>query len=325
MTSAPWLVGDVGGTSARFGLVDPGDAAAHDERVFHTGDFPAFVDAVERYFAEVAPAVRPTAAAVAFACPVVGDEVRLTNASWEFSIAAARTRLGLERFVALNDFTALALSLPALEPARDLSTLKDGTASPDAPLALLGPGTGLGVSGLVPWRDGARSGWTPLATEGGHQDLTVGDEREWAIYRRLRTEHGGHVSAERVLSGPGLPALHAALAAIDGVAAAPLSPSEVTAAAATGDALAREAIALFSGWLGSFAGDLVLTLGALGGCYVGGGVVGKLGELFDRERFVARFLAKGRFAAYLEPVPVWLITHPTPALIGSARALAANG
>lgn len=311
------LVGDVGGTHARFALVDPA-GALRDQRVLASAEFGELAEAVERYLSEV-DAVDVGEAAVAVACPVLGDDVRLTNLHWTFSIAATRERLGLSRLRVLNDFEALALSLPALVAA-DLEVLREGERVAAAPHALIGPGTGLGVAGLVP----SGAGWVAVPGEGGHRDLAPATEREWRVFQRL-AERFGHVSAERVLSGPGLVWLYEAICAADGRAAERLEPSEVTARAAAGEgAQCAEATALFSGWLGAVAGDLALTLGARGGIFLGGGLLEPMGAAFDRRRFVGRLLAKGRFEAYLRPIPVARIRHAFPALLGAARALAAE-
>jgi glucokinase len=311
------LVGDVGGTHARFALVEP-SGALREQRVLASADFRDLAEAVDRYLS--AAGVRGIdEAAVAVACPVVGDEVRLTNLDWTFSIAATRERLGLSRLKVLNDFEALALSLPALGAA-DLEVVLEGERVRGAPCALIGPGTGLGVAGLVP----AGDGWVAVPGEGGHRDLAPASPREWRIFERL-AERFGHVSAERVLSGPGLVWLYEAICAADGRAAERLEPPEVSARAAAGDrAASGEAAALFSGWLGAVAGDLALTLGARGGVFLGGGLLERMGAAFDRARFAARFLAKGRFESYLRPIPVALVRHPFPALLGAARALEAS-
>jgi glucokinase len=186
-----------------------------------------------------------------------------------------------------------------------------------APLALLGPGTGLGVSGLIP----AGDGWVPLGGEGGHRDLAASSEREWQIVTALAARFG-RASAERAISGPGLVWLYETICGLDGRTVEADSPAEVAARASSGDcAAAAEATRQFSAWLGAVAGDLVLTLGARGGLYLGGGVLERLGAAFDRGRFLARFDAKGRFADYLRPVPIRRILSAQATLAGAARAL----
>jgi len=310
------LVADVGGTRARFARLDdrgrPLSSIELPSR--ELADFPAALRAgAARLGVDLAG---ETEAAVAVAGPVTGDLVTLTNVGWRFSVAATRADLGLARFVVLNDFEALARSLPTLGAA-DLDELRAGVAAKPAPLALLGPGTGLGVSGLV----AAGDRWVALRGEGGHRDLAATDEREWRIVAALAARFG-RASAERALSGPGLVWLYEAICALDGRPPEAGEPHEVVArAAAGGCAAAAEATRLFSGWLGAVAGDLVLTLGARGGLYLGGGVLRRMGATFDRARFLARFEAKGRFADYLRPVPIRQIVSERAALAGAARAL----
>jgi len=188
----------------------------------------------------------------------------------------------------------------------------------DAPIGLIGPGTGLGVSGLV-W-SGQR--WLPLQTEGGHVSFAATSEREWALSRVLQRRFG-HVSPERLLSGPGLVNLYTALAELDAWPAPALQPAQITARGLAATCPhCREALDLFCAALGTAAGNLALSLGARGGVYIGGGIVPRLGDFFDRSAFRARFEAKGRFSAYLAAIPTWVITAENPALRGVATALA---
>jgi glucokinase len=310
----PRLLGDIGGTNARFALQrSPGGALEHVRR-YPTDACPTLEDAIRRYLDEEG-LDRVALAAIGIANPVTGDRIRMTNHPWTFSIEETRAVLGLERFVVVNDFHALALSLPMLAPD-DVVQLGGQAAEPGEPLALIGPGTGLGVSGLVFTADGRAQ--VALDGEGGHVTLCANDEEEERVIRRLR-ERFGHVSAERVLSGQGLENLHEA---VSGSAPA-LTAADITARALAGadDACVRT-VDLFCAMLGSVAGNLVLTLGARGGLYVGGGIVPRLGEAFRRSRFRARFEDKGRMAAYLRPIPAYVITAETsPALLGAARAL----
>ncbi len=314
-----WWVADVGASNARFAVVTR-DGRLHAQRILSCDDYASLTDAAKAYLASLTLTEPPTRAAVALATPILGDEVALTNRpSWSFSISALQRCLELQRLVVINDFTALALSLPLL---RDNETTllsppeAEVSAEPAAPIALLGPGTGLGVSGLVP--DGS-GGWLPLASEGGHRDLAAGSEREWRILGVLRREFGT-VSAERVLSGPGLVRLYRAICDLDGTAPEAMRPVEVTLRSRLSEQ-AREAVEVFASLLGAVAGDLVLTLGARGGLFVGGGVLPHMGAAFRRDLFWTRYADKGRFRGYLESVPVRLVVHPTPALLGLAWSL----
>jgi glucokinase len=310
----PRLVGDVGGTHARFAWIGAPGAPLSQIATYASADFASLTQAIERYLAEHAHA-RPRWAAIGIATAVIGDEVRMTNHPWAFSIAQVQRELGLERLVVLNDFTALALSLPALD-ASQLRRVGGGAAVAGAPLALLGPGTGLGVSGLLP----ARGGQVPISGEGGHVTLAAADAREAEVIELLRRRFG-HASAERALSGPGLENLHQALAQLAGESRPAMTAAQITAAAQT-DAHCAEVVELFFGLLGNVAGNLALTLGARGGVYVGGGVVLHIGERIEHSRFRERFESKGRFRDYLAAIPTWIVTaQESPALIGAARAL----
>ncbi|WP_313950754.1 glucokinase [Accumulibacter sp.] len=310
------LVADIGGTRARFALLDH-QGSPHLIRIMAVADFAGPVEAIQAYLRELGcSALR--AAAIALAAPVHDEVIRLTNGSWTFSREEMKSRLGLSRLLLLNDFTALALSLPRLN-ANDLRQVGGGTAVPLAAKAVLGPGTGLGVSGLL----FNRGHWLALAGEGGHCTLAAADEREAAILA-LAWRELPHVSAERLLSGSGLPLLHRLVAEVDGRAAGEaLTPAEIVSRAlANGDVQCRAVLDTFCAMLGSMAGNLALTLGAQGGVYLGGGIIPRLGELFDRSHFRTRFEAKGRFAAYLATIPTYVMLSPTPALLGAAHALA---
>lgn len=317
----PRLLADIGGTNARFALFD--GVTIRDERVLRCADFPRLVDAIEHYLQTVGVsegALRPVQSAVAIAGPISGDHIRMTNHVWEFSAAATRRELHFERLIFLNDFTALALAVRHL-PATDLQAIGGGRAVPNAPIAILGPGTGLGVSGLIP----AGKRWIPLRGEGGHVTLSVVTEREMAALAQLRTRFS-HVSAERALSGPGLANLYQALCELDNVVPEVLAPAQISRRALAGSCrLSLEAVNMFCALLGTLGGNLVLTLGAVGGLYLGGGIIPQLGRLFASSPFRDRFQDKGRYADYLGDVPVYLIHTPLPAFVGLARAFSDRG
>jgi glucokinase len=315
-TGRPRLLADVGGTNVRFAIQRRGGAST-DLHVMSDSGFPTLAAAAEAYLGGLDAADRPRVAAFAVASPVIGDRVALTNRAWSFSIEALRRTLGLDALHIVNDLEAVALAVPALDRS-DLRALGAGAAVPGAPVGVLAPGTGLGTATLF-W-DGAK----PVATasEGGHATMAAADDDEAAVLGWLRARLG-HVSAERVLSGQGLINLHRALSARAAGGDAPaLTAEEIGGRAiAASDAEACAAVAMFSAMLGTFAGNLALTLGALGGIYVAGGVVPKLAGAFDVARFRARFEDKGRFQPYLARIPAWLITHETPALLGLAARL----
>jgi glucokinase len=312
----PRLLADVGGTHARLAwIAAPGEAIG---RVASYGcDEHAGIEAVvDDYLAEqrLPP---PRAAAIGIATAVLGDEVAMTNRPWRFSIAALKRRWGVERLLVLNDFAALAHGLPAVRAA-ELRPVGGGAALEGEPMALLGPGTGLGVSGLL----STPAGPEPVVGEGGHATLAATDAGEARVLDWLRDEFG-HVSAERVLSGAGIVNLYRAASALAGRPADDLDAAAITArAAAGGDPVAVEAVELFFAFLGGFAGNLALVLGARGGVFIAGGIVPLLGDRIDRSLFRQRFEAKGRFRPYLEAIATRVVLDPaTIALRGADAAL----
>jgi glucokinase len=309
----PRLVGDIGGTGCRFGWVaGPGDDV---EDVVAEEAALAPEAALARYLERHA-AAPPRAAALGVAAPVVGDSVRMTNRGWSFSIRALQERLAVDRLLVLNDFAALAHGLPLLAPG-DVETIGGGRAAQGAALALLGPGTGLGVSGLVP----APGGRAVVAGEGGHVSLAPANAREDGVVQALRSRFG-HVSAERVLSGDGLVHLHDALRVLDGLPPRERTPAQITGPEGEGDASCAEAVALFFAFLGAVAGDLALTLGARGGVFIGGGIVARLRGRIGGSQFRERFEAKGRYRGYLQAIPTALIVDSSGlALRGADAAL----
>lgn len=307
------LVADIGGTHARFGLLEPGAARPSRERVLACADFPGPAAAIRSYLVlEGEPVVRE--AALAVAGPVTQDRVDFMNRAWSFSIETTRVSLGLDRLVVVNDFTALALALPVLEPD-ERRQVGGGAPVPDMPIALLGAGTGLGVSGLLP----SPTGWIPIAGEGGHTAFSPANAREAAVLVRL-WERFDHVSTERLVQGAGFVLLYETLCALDGATPRELRPEDVTRDALAGtDAHCVETLDMFCGILGSAAANLAVTLGARGGVYVGGGIVPALGAAFDRSSFRARFEAKGRYRDYVAAMPTYVITATHPGLRGVAR------
>lgn len=314
------ILGDVGGTHTRFAWQDADNAPLHDIVTLPTEGYASLAAALAHYLQGLGRDAPPWCS-IGIANPITGDHVEMTNGDWSFSISALKRRFGFTRLVIINDFTALALALPDL-PRDELKQLGGGAPVAGAPIALIGPGTGLGVSGLLP---GAQPGvWRPVHGEGGHVTLAAGNAREAAVIEVLRGRLG-HVSAEHAVSGQGLEALHAALMHLAGAAKAesPLSAPEISRRAMRGgDPLCGEALALFCSFLGNVAGNLALTLGARAGVYIGGGIVPRLGDAFTRSPFRTSFESKGRFRSYLEPIPVFVIhADVSPALLGAARAL----
>jgi len=316
-SSHPRLLADVGGTHARFGWVDAPGGRIDWIRQYRCSDHASLESIVAFYLADQRrPA--PRAAAIGIATTVDADRVTMTNLPWSFSIEAMRERFALDRLVVLNDFAALALATPLLG-ADAFRRVGDGAAKAGAPIAVLGPGTGLGVAGLL---HGPRGTWLPVVGEGGHATLCAVDAVEDDVLAILR-RRWPHVSAERVLSGPGLVNLHRALAERTGDTVEALGPADiVTRALDRSDPHCVETVERFLGFLGSFAGNLALTLGAQGGVYIGGGIVPRLGERVAASCLRERFESKGRFSAYLARIPTSIITTPDDAALrGADRAL----
>jgi glucokinase len=312
---SPRLIADIGGTYARFALeTAPGRLRAQASlRCAEHADFHA---AVRTYLDTLPPRTLVEHAAVAIANPVEGDRVRMTNSHWEFSIEQMRQRLHLDTLLVVNDFTALAMSLPRLGP-QDLRQVGGGAPVARSVMGLLGSGTGLGMSGLIP----AGDGWVSLGSEGGHASVAPHDEREIVVLRHAWTQFP-HVSFERLLSGPGLTLMHQALAMDAGTQAEPLDAPEITRRAlATGDRLCLDTLEVFCAMLGTAASNLALTLGALGGIYIGGGIVPRLGPWFDRSPFRARFEDKGRFSRYVAAIPTYVITAEQATFTGASAIL----
>jgi glucokinase len=314
----PRLLADIGGTNARFAL-EHGPGRIDMVRVLRGADYAAFSDAVEAYLHDAGhPAVQH--AAVAIANPVQGDWIRMTNHHWTFSIDEVRRRLGFDTLLVINDFTALAMSLPHLGHEQCVQIggpVQDATTSLGV-IGLVGAGTGLGVGGLIPC-DGR---WTALGSEGGHASFSPNDMRELEVLQ-FAWKRFPHVSAERLVSGTGIELIYEALAARSHAAQATLGVSEVVKRALDGsDALCQETVECFCGMLGTVASNVALTLGTLGGLYIGGGIVPRLGDYFARSPFRARFEAKGRFSDYLQQIQTYVITAPYPAFVGVAVILA---
>lgn len=313
-SGGPRLLADIGATHARFTLeTAPGNFSA--VRVLKCDDYSGIVPLIRAYLHDHQGS-RIQHAAFAIANPVDGDDVRMTNRDWAFSIEAVRREFGLYTLLIVNDFTALAMSLPGLQ-ASDVMQVGGGTAVAKSVIGVLGPGTGLGVSGLIPTSDG----FVTLGSEGGHVNFAPCDEREYAILQ-FAWKEWPHVSTERLISGPGLELIYRALAARHQQQVRALSAQEIMHAALhEAEPLSLETLECFCAMLGSFAANLAVTLGAFGGIYIGGGIVPLMGEHFTASPFRSRFEAKGRFSSYLAQIPTYVITTPNPAFYGVSAIL----
>lgn len=313
---SPRLLVDIGGAHARFAL-ETAPGRFEGQAALRCADHVDFHAVVRRYLDTLPAGLRIEHAAVATPNPVEGDQACLTNSPWAFSIERTRQQLGLDTLVVVNDFTALAMALPRLR-STGVRQVGGGTAKPGSPMGLLGSGSGLGVSALIPVGDG----WVSLGSEGGHASFSPRDERELAVLRHAWTLYE-HVSFERLLSGPGLVLIWQAMAARAGHADdAPPTAVEITRRALQGvDALAVETVEVFCNMLGTAAANLAVTLGASGGIYIGGAIVPRLGQVFDRSGFRARFESKGRFSRYVAAIPTFVITAPDATFAGASAIL----
>ena len=307
------LIGDIGGTNIRMALIDE-DGRTAAEQIFQCADFTGPVPAIRHYLSQIGAS--PRRAAFAIAAPIASDRIEMTNSDWCFSVADVQGQMQWDSLHVVNDFQAVALSIPHLAPT-DLVVVGGGRAIPDAPVGVLGPGTGLGVSGLIPITDG----FTSLATEGGHVTFSPRGQREAALVLWLESEYG-HVSAERVISGPGLVNLHRAIAALEGCAHLHDEPDSISSSAMNGTCpICIEAVDHFFAMFGTIAGNLALSLGARGGIVIAGGIIPRLLPLFESSRFRQRFEDKGRFESYVADIQTAVLLHPYPAFLGLAGLL----
>ncbi len=311
------FVGDVGGTNARFALVENGALVQKSLYNCINREYSSTIDAIQSFLDSHG---KPNISGVclALACPITGDTVKLTNCDWEFSRKAIRDALGIERVTFVNDFTALAMGVPSLG-AHQYFAVGDGAPQAHQPIGVMGPGTGFGVSALI-W---GGSQWVALHGEGGHIGFAPFDETEMEILRIGRKEYGGRLSVERILSGDGMEFLYRTLNQIRGLKAEKLKAADITKLAMeAADSLCREVVNIFCGVLGSVAGDWALELGAFGGIYIGGGIMPRLGELVHTSPFRERFEFKARFKEYMSGIATYVITDsPQVALMGAATIL----
>jgi glucokinase len=310
------VLADVGGTNVRFAVLRDGvlGPIAH----MTDADHLEFGDALAAFMAGRADRASIRHALFGVAGVVEGERCGLTNSPWIVDADALRARFGLSHIHIVNDFEAVAWSLPQFT-SDDLRRIEGSEPKPFAPMVVLGPGTGLGVAAYVPGKQGA----FVLHSEGGHATLPAGSMREDAIIAMLRQQFG-HVSAERVLSGHGLENLYRAIAALESLTPPSRSAPEITQAAIAGScATSRGAVEMFCALLGAVAGDFALAFGAQGGVFIAGGIADHLREFLPHSQFRVRFNAKGRMTSYLQAIPVYLILHDDPAFLG-LQSLAAR-
>jgi glucokinase len=304
------LIADIGATTTRCALLnDKGQELAPE--IFENEDFTGVPGVLSVYLDHRRASDRPTRAALAIAAPIVGDEVEMVNIDWRFSQRELKEKLAFKRLQVVNDFAAIAWALPLLTPA-DVVRIGGGESVPRMTLASLGPGSGLGVSALVP----AADSWALMTGEGGHVSMPAATREEQDVIALLRDRFDGHCSAERVLSGPGLVNLYVALAELAGRGRPTVTPEDVTNLAKQSEPLARKTLAMFFAMLGTVASNLAVTTGARGGVYIAGGIVPRLVTQLGKSEFRARFEAKGRYRQYLAAIPTHVVTAPLPAFRG---------
>ena len=311
-----FLLGDIGATNARLALLT--GSALGPVTSFEVARFARFADVIDLFLRDHCSQCHPKRALFAIAAPVDGQWSALTNCQWVIDTAELQTAFNIQSQL-LNDFEAVAHSLPLLGSS-DLAKIGGGALNRTSPMAVLGPGTGLGVACFVP-----RSGQpVVIQSEGGHATLAGTCDREDDIINHLR-QRFGHASAERAVSGPGLENIYQAIGALDTVETPLRNATEITRSALRGECnTAVQALNTFCALLGSFAGSAALTFGARGGVYIAGGIPPRIVDFMRRSQFRARFEAKGRFREYLEAIPVHVITHPAAAFIGLMSILSDN-
>jgi glucokinase len=312
----PSVVADIGATNIRFARLTPQGNPGPIVK-FATSKFPDLKAALA-HFLKLEGGPKPVRLGLAVAGPVYGDEVRLTNHRWQFSIQGLTKELNLEQLEVVNDLEAMALVLPHLSSEETMSIGDEiGNRSTRAPMAVLCPGTGLGIAGLVP----VDQGWRPIATEGGHTSLSPLTEKEMAVWQFLKERHR-RVSVERVLSGPGIVELYTALAFLEGRGLEAASPEDIVRLALDGEnPLAVKTVEMFCAWLGDVAGDVALMYVARGGVYLAGDILLTIFEILKRSQFRHRFENKGRGTGIVTATPTFLVSCESPVLRGCTYLL----
>ncbi|MFD2166721.1 glucokinase [Thalassotalea euphylliae] len=308
------LVADIGGTNMRVSLAHD-DGSTSELSLYQGGDYDGVEHVLKHYIEEKGLQEKKINVCLAIACPVENDLVVMTNLPWKFSKQALKTSLNLEKLLVINDYTAIAHAIPQLSDSQKIK-VGTGEAILGKPISICGPGTGLGVANLI--NDNGK--WISLSGEGGHVDFAPIDKQEIDIFTFLLTKYS-HVSYEQLLSGLGLEQIYQALASKNG-SSENLAAKEITAKALDEECeLCQETLAQFCRILGSFAGNLALTLGSFGGVYIAGGIVPRFIEYFQKSGFRQRFEEKGRLSGFNQNIPTYLITEAQPGVLGAAAYL----
>lgn len=307
------FVADVGGTNIRLAVLESGQLT--QIKKFLCADFDSIDAAIQHYFDSV-PSVKFELGCIAIACPVNNDWVKMTNHTWAFSQQALQQQLGLKWLGVINDFAAVAHSLPVLNE-NQIIQLGTGERKPNGNIAVFGPGTGLGVEHLTL----TEQGWQTLDGEGGHVDFAPCDENDLIIWRHLNNLFG-RASAEEVMSGRGIVNIYNAFCADESVDPNFTEAAQITAAAQQKScAVCVRTVRQFCRVLGNFAGNLALNLATTGGVFIGGGIALRLIDELTQYDFRACFEAKGQFAHYVQPIPTYLIAEPDHGLLGAGAYL----
>ncbi|MBN4075601.1 glucokinase [Gammaproteobacteria bacterium AH-315-E17] len=307
---------DIGGTNLRLAYLDSSKALTNIES-WSCNEFSGPADVLTRYIEKYS--LEEVSLCIAIASPSDEDQVTMTNLDWSFSRLALQEQLSLAHLSIINDYHAMGLAIPLLSDTEKVK-VGSGTASPDKSILICGPGTGLGVAILTK----VDNKWLVLPGEGGHMDLapnTPYEQKIWEIFHRKY----GHVSSERILSGPGLEELHAAICTIDGIAIEPWNAKQIVDKGMTGaSASCEKTLHIFCAMLGSFCGSLALATASFGGVYIAGGVVHNFLDFFNASEFRKRFEDKGRYRSYNERIPSYVVTAKFPGLLGAAEHLSQN-
>lgn len=319
----PILVADIGGTNARFALITAFNLqekkfVIEHNIIFPSANFGSLEAAITHYLSQVSH-IQPRRACLAVAGPIKAGQVHLTNLGWHFSVEQVKAEFNLAQLEVINDFAAFAYAAPYLDPQQNIA-VKAGQADTDANIAVMGPGTGFGAACLVRTSQSR----AVLSCEGGHITLASVSELDTQLIIELR-KLLPHVSVETVFSGPGIAHLYQAMAAVKGVDAKNLTAAQISELANSGEcAICDATLNQFCDWIGSVAGDLALAFGALGGVYIGGGILPRMQARLLASRFVERFGAKGIMSQYVSQIPVTLVTQDNIPLIGAAACLHVN-
>lgn len=309
------LVGDVGGTNARLSLVNLADGTLSNTKVYSSVENESLEKVIVKFREETG--AKFDSACIAIATPISGDHIKMTNNKWEFSISQMKQNLGLKELEFINDFTAMSMSTTAISE-KEMTKIGGDSIDENAPKAIYGAGTGLGVGYLIK----INNKWVPLSSEGGHVDLAATNKRQDEILAVLRTKFE-HVSGERLLSGQGLVNVYQAIAQLNGHEVKDVEPCDVTAGAFAENPCpdCRETLEVFCSLMGSFGGNLAISLLTKGGVYIAGGIVPRFIDFFKNSDFREQFNSKGRFKDALSKIPVYVISNGDAGLLGAGAYL----